>query len=391
MNSLNALRAFSPSLRRLPCLSHTSRSVRIYKTLPNPVRYLSTNNPRFAPRYARFNVDPEHPLDIKKWDIGMRIFVAVLVGGGVYYVTNLEKVPETGRWRFMDINPKFEAQLAKAAHDDLMAEFKGKLLPPNHPITRHVRRVVTQILESSDLGTLSPPEPGFVALPSAGDDLWMPQTPRSEDFPPGTGGKQWNLMVVNDDRVVNAMASYGNIIVFTGILPVAKDEQGLAAVLGHEIGHVVARHNSERYSSAKVLIFLVYALQVLGLDMGLSRIVSALLYDLPNSRAQELEADQIGLQLAARACFDPRAALEMFSRLGKLEKAHSRLNIDFLGTHPASDRRIQRLEQLLPDAYAIQAASPECAGNIHDSLAAFRDTFTHGPWRGGNEGNATWA
>lgn len=90
-----------------------------------------------------------------------------------------------------------------------MAEFKGKLLPPNHPITRHVRRVVTQILESSNLGTLSSPEPGFVALPSAGDDLWMPQTPRSEEVPPGTGGKQWNLMVVNDDRVVNAMASYG--------------------------------------------------------------------------------------------------------------------------------------------------------------------------------------
>lgn len=56
---------------------------------------------------------------------------------------------------------------------------------------------------------------------------------RTEDVAPGVGGRQWELLVVNDDKIVNAAASYGNVVVFTGILPVAKDEQGLAAVLGH--------------------------------------------------------------------------------------------------------------------------------------------------------------
>jgi metalloendopeptidase OMA1, mitochondrial len=107
------------------------------------------------------------------------------------------------------------------------------------------------------------------------------------------------------------ITSPGNVIVFTGILPICQDEDGLAAVLGHEIGHVVMRHNSERMSKAQVLFVLAQAMDlVLGIDFGISRLIMTYLLDLPNSRTQELEADRIGLRLAARACFRPEAAPE---------------------------------------------------------------------------------
>jgi len=95
-------------------------------------------------------------------------------------------------------------------------------------------------------------------------------------------------------------------LVFTGIIPVAKDEDGLAAILGHgqfhkfcttgsvltrgtEIAHVVARHNAERYSSMKVLLAFATLLEVLGLDVGIAKLLTTYLLDLPNSRTQELE------------------------------------------------------------------------------------------------------
>ena len=174
----------------------------------------------------------------------------------------------------MDISPKYETkvsasllhitnpsnsslQLAEAAYNELLAEFRGKILPSDHPITRHVQRVVTNILESSDLGHLRSSEPRR-PLVQIIDDFWSedPFTtgrPSGDSSTPESGGKEWNLLVVNDPSVVNAMATFGslssclgtiqygltnilktgNIVVFTGILPICKDEEGLAAVLGH--------------------------------------------------------------------------------------------------------------------------------------------------------------
>ncbi|THH32674.1 hypothetical protein EUX98_g1525 [Antrodiella citrinella] len=181
-------------------------------------------------------------------------------------------------------------QLAQAARDELLNEFKGKILPPNHPVTRHVRRVLTRLLDGSDLGTLRDAAQPRSQREDAGD-VWNPdrEMGRTEEVAPGVGGRQWELIVVNDDKVVNAAASYGNVVVFTGILPVAKDEEGLAAVLGHEIGHVVARHNSERYSNMKALVFITYLLDYIGLDVGIGRLITTLMMDLPNSRKLEYE------------------------------------------------------------------------------------------------------
>ncbi|OBZ73023.1 Mitochondrial metalloendopeptidase OMA1 [Grifola frondosa] len=283
------------------------------------------------------------------------------------YCSALEKVPETGRWRFMDISPRFEATLVETAHQELLNEFKGKTLPYNHPLTRHIRHVVTRILESSNLGSLESPPAHALTRPVHTDDPWVTPTKHNANE------MEWHLFVVNDDNMINAMASYGNIVVFTGILPVAKDQNGLAAVLGHEIAHVVARHNSERYSSMKVFIFLASIMDLIGIP--LSRFIATVLYELPNSRTQEVEADKIGLKLSSRACFDPSAVPEMFKRLAQVEQAQGGLSVPFLNTHPSSTKRVELLQELLPQAYEERAAS-NC-DVITDQFARFRDAFHH--------------
>jgi hypothetical protein len=222
--------------------------------------------------------------------------------------------------------------MAKEAYSQLAEEFQGRILPPQHPITRHVERVVNRILHANNLGSLAhaahgsgrpvTPESIFGA-----DDPWASGgTDQGAPLAPESGGREWRLLVVNDEKMVNAMASFGNVVVFTGILPVARDEHGLAAVLAHgdpaslfhnvlfvntraEIGHVVARHNSEKYSSMQVLLLLsTVVAAAFGIDFGLTRLLSTYALEYPNSRAVELEADALGLKMAARACYRVEAA-----------------------------------------------------------------------------------
>ncbi|KAH8105371.1 peptidase family M48-domain-containing protein [Cristinia sonorae] len=374
----------TPRSRSLALPTHTHTPAKS-KFVPLQTRYFSSNHPH-QNRYVRFGGEKGSGgggggFSVKELRTGYGVVFILAGTGALYYVLHLEQVPETGRWRFMDVSPKYETELAEESRQQLLHEFKGKILPADHPLTRHVRRVVTRLLDANDLGTLR-----SSGLPrrlqhqhqSDPDGLWNPdaeEVGRTEDVAPGVGGREWELLVVNDDKVVNAMASYGNVIVFTGILPVAKDEEGLAAILGHEIGHVVARHNSERYSQTKIFIGLAYLLNILGLDFGFSQLALTLLYQLPNSRAHEYEADKIGLSICAKACYDPRASPAMFDRLRKFEGR----TWDFMSTHPAGEKRIKQLEAMLPQAYELRAASPACGG-MGDAFGAFSEVFGSARW-----------
>ena len=99
--------------------------------------------------------------------------------------------------------------MAKVSHEQLLEEFKGKVLPPNHPLTQTIGEVVTRILEASNLGSLKA-EPAFIQQAGASiEDLWHADIQTREEPVPGSGGREWRLMVVNDPKVVNAMASFG--------------------------------------------------------------------------------------------------------------------------------------------------------------------------------------
>lgn len=173
-------------------------------------------------------------------------------------------------------------------------------------------------------------------------------------------GAQWEF-VVFDSKEANAFCLPGGKVgVYTGILPITKDEAGLATVIGHEVAHAVARHGGERMTTAMG----IQALGQLG-GAAVSQTKYAQMFNqlyapvtqvgvaLPHSRSQESEADHIGLIYMARAGYDPEAAVGFWQRFA----AHNQQGGGgqtpwFLRTHPLDETRIQQLKQWIPEARA---------------------------------------
>jgi predicted Zn-dependent protease len=186
---------------------------------------------------------------------------------------------------------------------------------------------------------------------------------------------QWEVTVIKDDKTMNAFAlPGGKIAVYTGIFPVAKTEAGLAAVMGHEVVHALARHGAERMSQGQLTNA---ALQVVGAAIGasgsgpmLSQAAMAALGAgaqvgvlLPFSRAHESEADYIGILLAADAGYDPRESVHLWERMEQLSGGGG--PSEFLSTHPGHDTRIQRLKKWMPEAMGIyQTRTPVAAAEL---------------------------
>jgi predicted Zn-dependent protease len=132
----------------------------------------------------------------------------------------------------------------------------------------------------------------------------------------------------------------GKVFVYTGILPIAQTDDGLAAILGHEIAHNVARHSAESMSrNFAILLPIRLAMIVLdttGTTLGFGRVLMDIAMGLgvvrPASRKQEVEADYIGLMIMAKACYDPRAAVGVWQRM---ETADRDASSEWLSTHPS--------------------------------------------------------
>ncbi|KAJ7185245.1 peptidase family M48-domain-containing protein [Mycena filopes] len=249
-----------------------------------------------------------------------------LAGYGVYYVVHLETIPETGRRRFMVISPAEEKVLGQLAVSETVLKFGHKILPASHPLTQQVHRITQRILVSSDLGHLT--------------------------------GEGWAVFVVDDRELVNAFAAPGLVCVSTGILPLARDEAGLAAIIGHEIAHVTLRHPAEKMSQSKFWLAIIGLLYAFGIDPGISGLAATYLHSLPHSRALEREADIVGLKLMSRACYDPGAAPRVFESLKQLQRGPE--VPEFFNTHPPTAERITHLKGLLPQNYEIYNSNPEC-------------------------------
>jgi metalloendopeptidase OMA1, mitochondrial len=167
----------------------------------------------------------------------------------------------------------------------------------------------------------------------------------------------WEANVIKDDKTANAFAlPGGKIAVYTGIFPIAQTEAGLAIIVGHELGHVIARHGAERMSQGLLAELGGTALSVavqsrpeanmIMAAYGLGAQVGVLL---PYSRLQESEADRIGLVLAAKAGYDAHVAIGVWERMAKLP---GRRPPAFLSTHPAPESRLEDIKQFIPRAMA---------------------------------------
>jgi predicted Zn-dependent protease len=172
-------------------------------------------------------------------------------------------------------------------------------------------------------------------------------------------GREWEVKVFDEDETVNAFALPGGKIgVYTGLLKVAETPDQLGAVLGHEVAHVLAEHGNARMSAALatqagLTAVQIYAAssghdqaQILGL-LGLGAQVGVLL---PYGRSQETEADLLGLDLMARAGFDPRQSIDLWRNMAA---AGGEQPPEFLSTHPAHDTRIENLTERMPRALKL--------------------------------------
>jgi predicted Zn-dependent protease len=168
---------------------------------------------------------------------------------------------------------------------------------------------------------------------------------------------EWSFNVLAGKEVNAFCLPGGKVAFWEGIMPVARDDTGIAVVMGHEVAHALARHGAERMSQSMGAQLLGQGLgtvvgmvtpgyteafsQAYGLGVNVAVI-------LPWGRAQESEADQIGLILMAKAGYDPSAAVGFWERMAKVKQGGG--PPEFLSTHPSDETRIAQIKKWLPEA-----------------------------------------
>ena len=180
---------------------------------------------------------------------------------------------------------------------------------------------------------------------------------------PDTADWEWSVKIIDDDKTVNAWCmAGGRMAIYTGLIQqIDPTDDELAQVMGHEISHALANHTGERMSVAMATTAGVIAVGVAsdhpGVAMSGAAAAAALAITLPNSRTSETEADRIGIELAAKAGYDPRAAATLWAKMGAVGGEGPP---EFLSTHPAPANRQQTLQALVPEMmpYYEAAADP---------------------------------
>ncbi|MFO0701669.1 MAG: M48 family metallopeptidase [Nitrospira sp.] len=261
------------------------------------------------------------------------ITMICLIGGG-FGMVGCQTNPYTGRSQLLMTSVGQEVQMGAQAYNQVKSD--PKMRPSQDPREiEPVKRVAARIVEAAKRSKYAEMAQQF----------------------------QWEVTVIKDDKTANAFAlPGGKMAVYTGIFPMAKTEAGLAAVMGHEVVHALARHGAERMSQGQVANI---GMQVVGAAIGVSSknpmlgqaAMAALGAGaqvgvlLPFSRKHESEADYIGILLAADAGYDPRESVALWERMGQMSGGGG--PSEFLSTHPSHDTRIEQLKEWMPEAMAI--------------------------------------
>lgn len=169
---------------------------------------------------------------------------------------------------------------------------------------------------------------------------------------PESAGWQWSVAVIDDPETVNAWCmAGGRMAIYTGLVDqIQPTDDEIAQVMGHEIGHALANHTAEKMSVAMASSIGVVAVGIAadnrGAAMAGAAAAAALAVTLPNSRTAETEADRIGIELAARAGYDPAAAATLWRKMNSLPGGKPP---QFLSTHPDPENRQKKLAELGPE------------------------------------------
>jgi predicted Zn-dependent protease len=177
---------------------------------------------------------------------------------------------------------------------------------------------------------------------------------------PETADWEWSVEVIDEPETVNAWCmAGGRMAVYTGLIEkIQPSDDELAQVMGHEISHALANHTAERMSVAMATSAGVAVAGILSENsvaaMSAAAVAAQLAVQLPNSRTSESEADEIGIELAAKAGYDPRAAVTLWQKMGA---ASGEGPPQFMSTHPAPENRQQRLGELVPEMLPFYEAA----------------------------------
>lgn len=249
--------------------------------------------------------------------VGILLFLLLVVA--------CAKVPITNRTQFILLPQAFEMQLGAGAYVNLLETEKISRDAHYNEVVRRVGQRIAAVSHTPNL--------------------------------------KWRYTVF-DSKQVNAFAFPGGKIgVYTGMMPVAKTEAGLATVMAHEIAHATARHGGERLTLGILLEMGSAALasamrkkdeETTAKVLAAYGVGSALVVALPFSRKQESEADRIGLVYMAKAGYDPREAIPFWERMGAAGRGAPP---EFLSTHPGYRTRIKNIRKWMPEALEYYEAS----------------------------------
>jgi predicted Zn-dependent protease len=233
--------------------------------------------------------------------------------------------PVTGRKQFIVVSEEQAIASSRSAYVQMLTPYQDKGKLDNDPaVTARITAITERLI------------------------------PHAIAYRPETKDWQWSVKVIDDPKTVNAWCMAGGKMAFyTGLITALKpSDDEIAQVMGHEIAHALAKHQAEKMSRALATTVGVSAVAILsdrryaGAAAAGTAVAAKLALDLPNSRGAESEADRIGIELAAKAGYDPRSAVTLWEKMGKASGGGGKG--DFFSTHPSPEKRMEALAALVP-------------------------------------------
>jgi len=272
---------------------------------------------------------------------GLKLWPILLFGAyfAYYYFSNSNVAPYTGRKQLIDTSAQQEAALGLQSYREILSQSD---VVTDGPVPQQVRAIAQRLVEAA------PKVEKYLA-----DAAGAPVSTEWSAF-------DWQVSVIRSDQVNAFCLPGGKIAVYTGIIPVAKNEDGLAAIMGHEIAHALLRHGGERMAQQKLVQLgaMAASMSTGDMDPGQRQMVMAAIgagaqygLILPFSRNHESESDRVGLLLSAAACYNPEEAPRLWERMAALG---SQKPPEFMSTHPAEGTRITQLNQWMPEALQVR-------------------------------------
>ncbi|XP_053469946.1 metalloendopeptidase OMA1, mitochondrial [Ictalurus furcatus] len=272
-----------------------------------------------------------------------------------FFIIYMEESPVTGRSRLLVFSKENFIQLTEHASEMYLEEYGNSFIPDSDPRTQVVKRVVQHLVD------------------------------RNQDIE-GMNSVPWTVHVI-EEPIINAFVMpNGMIFVFTGMLEAVGDIHQLAFVLGHEMAHALIGHAVEQASLSHVLdllsmilLTMIWAIcprdSLALLGQWIQGILVKILFDRPYSRKLEAEADQVGLQLAAKACVDVRAGPVFWQQMELFDQLKEEPTMpEWFSTHPTHHSRITHLDHLIPEALELRARCGCPALSDPDPRAVFSKT-----------------